>query len=408
MTARPGERPADPSVADRALLRRASAVVAIQTGVAAAVVVAAVIALVYTLSLQERREATEHKLRDKVATELSATGSDTRPGVIIDGRPDGCTDDAASAELAPAELPQGVSDVELCGAPFLAYAVDSDGRRAVAAINIAGQKEETTRLARLSVLVGLVGVIAAAGLGWVVSRRAVRPLGDALASQRRFVADASHELRTPVAILHTRAQLLQRQESTGPGQRHEIDQLVDDARVLADVVNDMLLSAEMQHRRDHHQPVDLARVATEVTRSFAANADDAGVDLVVDADPASSYEVAGVPSALRRAVAALVDNAMDHVTAGCTVSLRLTAADGRVRVSVVDDGEGLDSELASELTRRFRRGSNGSTERHRLGLGLALVDEVVRAHDGVLTVDGRLGEGATVTLTFPARPGSGT
>lgn len=410
MSWRPGgaERRRPPSApADRRLLRRASIVVAAQTGVAVALVIAVIIALVYSISRQERFDATEHKLHDKAA-EAAKYGPPEPDGsrLIVDGLPDGCSEDAVRA--AADEHGPGTSRTEVCDVPFLMYVDGSGGDRTVVATNFTEQQEETERLARLSILVGVIGVLAAAGLGWLVARRAVRPLGDALSSQRRFVAEASHELRTPLAILHTRAQLLQRRPTTDDDQRQEIDQLVDDARVLNDIVNDLLLSAEMQFRPEARQPVDLARVAIEVKDSFSATADEAGVDLVVDSVPADSHVVTGVPSALRRAVAALVDNAMDHVSRGGTITLGLAGADGTVRISVADDGEGLDPELAAQLTQRFRRGpginGNGNGHHPRLGLGLALVDEIVHAHDGTLEIDGRPGHGAIVTLTFPAAP----
>ncbi|RIQ11248.1 sensor histidine kinase [Jiangella rhizosphaerae] len=401
MSWRPGgsERRRPPSApADRRLLRRASIVVAAQTGVAVALVIGVIIALVYSISGQERVSATDHKLQTKIAD--VAEPGDT----IVDGAPDGCPEDEVRAAVD--ELEPGTRRFEVCDTPFLAHVEESDGERVAAATNFTEQQEETERLARLSILVGVAGVLAAAGLGWLVARRAVRPLGDALASQRRFVAEASHELRTPLAILHTRAQLLQRRPSTDDDQRQEIDQLVDDARVLNDIVNDLLLSAEMQFRPEARQAVDLARVATQVKDSFSATADEAGVDLVVDSVPTDSHVVTGVPSALRRAVAALVDNAMDHVSRGGTITLGLSGSDGTVRISVIDDGDGLDPELAAQLTQRFRRGpgANGNGHHPRLGLGLALVDEIVHAHDGTLAIDGRPGHGATVTLTFPAAP----
>jgi signal transduction histidine kinase len=391
-----------PAPADRRLLRRASIVVAVQTGVAVALVIAVIIALVYSISGQERISATDHKLQSKLADSAPASG-----GTIIDGVPPDCSE--ADVRAAVDELAAGTRRFEVCDTPFLAHVDVVGGERVAAVTNFTEQQEETERLARLSILVGAVGVLAAAGLGWLVARRAVRPLGDALVSQRRFVADASHELRTPLAILHTRAQLLQRRPSTDDDQRQEIDQLVDDARVLTDIVNDMLLSAEMQNRPEARQPVDLARVATEVKDSFAATADEAGVDLVVDSVPGDSHVVTGVPSALRRAVAALVDNAMDHVARGGTITLGLSGSDasgGTVRIAVIDDGDGLDPQLAAELTQRFHRGpgANGNGHHPRLGLGLALVDEIVHAHDGTLVIDGRPGDGATVTLTFPAAP----
>ncbi|SDT71516.1 HAMP domain-containing sensor histidine kinase [Jiangella sp. DSM 45060] len=381
--------------ADRRLLRRASLVVAAQTAVAVALVIGVLVALVYSISGQERISATDHKLEAKLAE--SAPGE-----TIVDGAPEGCPEDEVRAAVDARGA--GTHRFEVCDTPFLAHVEETGGDRVAAATNFTEQQEETERLARLSILVGAVGVLAAAGLGWLVARRAVRPLGDALTSQRRFVAEASHELRTPLAILHTRAQLLQRRPVGDDDQRQEIDQLVDDARVLNDIVNDLLLSAEMQFRPESRQPVDLARVATEVKDSFSATADDAGVDLVVDSDPAESHVVTGVPSALRRAVAALVDNSMDHVARGGTITLGLSGSGGTVRISVIDDGDGLDPELAAQLTQRFRRGSGGNGHHPRLGLGLALVDEIVHAHDGTLAIDGRPGDGAIVTLTFPAAP----
>ncbi|NEE02877.1 sensor histidine kinase [Phytoactinopolyspora halotolerans] len=406
----------EPTRADRRLLRRASAVVAVQTGVAAALVVAVVIVLVYSISQQERRESVEHKAEREAAellgkmrdpdnrTSMGTSYTDVNGLAADDDCPQRASD--GGTESWADDLPAGSSEIELCDQPFLAYVAEADGLRSVAAFSLVEQREETERLARLSMLAGGIGVLGAAALGWLVGRKAVRPLGRALSSQRRFVADASHELRTPLAILHTRAQLLQRGPATDDDQRRELDQLVDDARVLSDIVNDLLLSAEMQHRPDAGQPVDLAQVAAEIKGSFGDTADEAGVDLVLDVDMAAEHIVTGAPSALRRAVSALVDNSLRHADQDGTVTIRLNGTADAVRLSVQDDGEGFDPQLAAELRRRFGRGPDSSPDGHRLGLGLALVEEVVQAHEGAMEIDGRPGVGASVTLTFPRRASS--
>lgn len=402
-----------PSRDDLALLRRASTVVAIQTAVAVALVIGVIVALVYSISQQARHDATLEKLQDKTATMIAGLQGEAadvpsgREETSIDGLPD-TQECAAIAEAEPPEatwaddLPAGESELTVCGTPVLAFAAESDGYRSVAALSIVEQQEESERLARLSLLAGLIGVVAAAAVGWVVARRAVRPLGAALTSQRQFVADASHELRTPLAILHTRAQLLQRESAAHP----EIDQLVDDARVLTDIVNDLLLSAEMQQRPGVGQRVDVDGLVADITRSFSGTADAAGVDLVADSNPDGRHDVTGAPSALRRAIVALVDNALSHVGRGGTVTVEVDGTPSTVCVRVVDDGTGFDPQLASELTQRFHRGPGTTTTAavagSRLGLGLALVAEVVRAHDGTMTIDGAIGQGASVTLTFPA------
>ena len=385
------------SAPDRRLLRRAALVVALQTAAAVTVVVAVVVLLVYTISEQERAEAMEHKARGAVEDVVAAgLPAGTGPVVTAAGLPDGC-DDALLVGAVDTSRP-GTSEVEVCRTPFLVVVDEVDGRTVVSATSVEEQRAETARLARLSVLVGLVGVVVSAVAGWVVARRAVRPLARALASQRRFVADASHELRTPIAILLARAQLLERTDDPDE-RRTEHAQLVRDARVLGDVVDDMLLAAESGRRRGDTQVVDLVRVVQEVRDAFAARAEEQGVDVVVDADPTVAACVDGLASGLRRAVAALVDNALAHTAPHGTVTLRVDVEERRVVLQVCDDGEGLDPRDADALTRRFARG-DAPADGRRLGIGLALVSEIVSAHDGTLTVDGRRGEGATVTVAL--------
>lgn len=388
--------------ADRKLLRRATVAVAVQTGLAVAVVVAFVIGLVYLISLQERRDATVEKLRGKVDhADLYVDLSSENP-TILDGIPAECPED--DVRDAAAGLPRGESWIDVCGLPFVAYVGDHDGTRVAAVVGFVDQEEETARLARLAVFGGLLGVVAAAGVGWLFGRRAVRPLGEALSSQRRFIADASHELRTPLAILTTRAQMLERGPATDEEQRRDLRQLVHDARVANDVVNDLLLVAELQHRSPEREPVDLAATAHDVRESFAAVAEGSGVHLAVAAPADGSCVVEGYPRALRRAVTALVDNALEHVSDGGHVALDLGRADGHVQLSVHDDGVGLDPAAAAELTARFRRGGGDADGRH-LGLGLSLVNEIATAHGGTLVIEGERGVGARVTLRIPVPDG---
>lgn len=387
------------SAADRHLLRRATIAVALQTGLAVAVVVALVIALVYLLSLQERRDATVEKLHAKIENADDYVDVSGPSPTIVDALPAECAE--ADVRDAVVDLPPGVSWIDICDLPFVAYVGDHEGTRVTAVVGFVDQEEETERLARLALFAGLLGVLAAAGIGWLFGRRAVRPLGEALASQRQFIAEASHELRTPLAIVMTRAQMLERGQVSGDDQRRDLQQLVQDVRVANDVVSDLLLVAELQHRSPQRGPVDLTVVAEEVRDSFRTTAELVGAELDVQAPPADCYVVLGVPRALRRGVAALVDNALDHVGEDGRVGLELSRAADVVRLSVTDNGSGLDPATAAELTARFRRGTGRNDGRH-LGLGLSLVNEIANAHGGALAIEGELGVGARITLQLPA------
>jgi signal transduction histidine kinase len=197
-------------------------------------------------------------------------------------------------------------------------------------------------------------------------------------------------------------------------QRDEIDQLVTDTASLGEVVADLLLAAQLEHASVPATEVDLGDLAREVVASMGPYAENAGVHLevVLSDAPEGEFVVNGAPTALRRALTALVDNAIAHSEAGGQVDLRLRsqagsdpgAADrhGTVCLTVRDDGEGLDPAEADTLTQRFARGtSTSSGAGRRFGLGLALVDEVVRAHDGSLEIDGAPGVGSSFTLRLP-------
>ena len=209
----------------------------------------------------------------------------------------------------------------------------------------------------------------------------------ALALQRRFVADASHELRTPLTIVHTRAQLLRSRlrvedhvGATDP------DQLVADTRALGEVVEDLLLSAELDARPSAGVDVDVGRLAQEVVASFSLLAAERSIALTAELGQ-DACTVRGVPAALRRALGALVDNALGHVSDGGKVRVTVSPAGDQVTLAVIDDGSGLDAADANRLLQRFARGTGDGTGR-RFGLGLALVHEVVVAHGGTLTLRG--------------------
>ena len=174
-----------------------------------------------------------------------------------------------------------------------------------------------------------------------------------------------------------------------------------DTKVLGDVVGDMLLSAELGRHPGRGEPVDLAALAREVVESLHPLADQRGVQLRCEPVPDGAFMAEGSGPALRRALAALVDNAIAHTATGGHVRVGLSTEAGYVLLAVVDDGEGLDPRQAGRLVQRFSRGTSAGTGR-RFGLGLALVDEVARSHRGHLRVDGEPGAGATFTLSLPA------
>ena len=179
--------------------------------------------------------------------------------------------------------------------------------------------------------VEVVALLAAAVTGLFAGRRAVGPLASALSRQRRFVADASHELRTPIAQLQARAQLMARRAAPLPAeQRSDLDRLIGTTRRLGEVVDDLLLSARLA-AAPLGVPTDLVDVADVAAAAVAAESDRAaarGITLVLSR-PGRPALVRGLPSALRRVIGELVTNALTHTPAGGRIEVRVSTPAAR-------------------------------------------------------------------------------
>lgn len=261
------------------------------------------------------------------------------------------------------------------------------------------------------ILAAAIGVLIAGVVAFFIARRAVRPLGQALSLQKRFVADAGHELRTPLTILHTRAQLLARRIPPGHPAGRIAEQLLDDSRVLAEIVDELLLSASLTVHPGLAETMDPSDLLDDVAASMQVLADGSGVHLQTAATP--GLHVRGSRPALRRALIAMVDNAISHSVDGGDVQLSAAATHGMVALSVTDQGEGLSADSRrEEIWNRFSRASSSPNPDHatdrpignrRYGLGLSLVREIATAHGGTVSLnDAPNARGAVATLTIPA------
>jgi signal transduction histidine kinase len=300
----------------------------------------------------------------------------------------------------------GYRDVRSGGKEYRALVADRPGMTIAVLVDLSPWHQNRQRLLMALFAAETAGLAAAVGVAVLLSRRTIRPMVAALALQRRFVADASHELRAPLTVLHTRAQLLARRAES-----HDLDQalrtqlggLVADTRALADIVDDLLLAASAQHEPDRIERVDVLQLCHEVRESVTAHSDSRDITIDVVAEVAAGQAVvAGTRPALRRAIFALVDNALNHERPSGTVTMRVTRTGRQVEVTVTDTGVGLDPRDAERLFRRFAHGDGHSAGTRAHGIGLALVREVVETHRGRITVVGAPGRGAAFTLHLPA------
>ena len=285
-------------------------------------------------------------------------------------------------------------------------------------------------------------VAAVAGLAWVLAGRALRPVeairgeveaisgstldrrvpvpasGDEVARlaatmnamldrlegaalrQQRFVADASHELRSPVAAIRTELEVAQR--TAGPGDWPAVAErlLREEARLEA-VIADLLLLASLDEGAPlpDARPVDLA----EEARAEVARRTGLATRVHLEVEAPRPAVVDGSPTQLRRALSNLLDNAERHASG--VVRIAVHQRDGRVRVLVDDDGPGIPEADRARVFERFtrlddHRGRNGTDGGS--GLGLSLVQRIATRHRGSVTVDTAPVGGARLVLDLPS------
>jgi two-component system, OmpR family, sensor kinase len=213
--------------------------------------------------------------------------------------------------------------------------------------------------------------------------------------ERRFVADASHELRTPVAVIKTELEGALRSPGNDPAVTAALSAAVEECDHLAQLAEDLLVVArsgegELPLRRE---PVDARDLLERVRDRFADRADRAGREIRLEGDQAVWLDAD--PLRLQQALGNLVDNALRY-GAG-EIVLRRAAHDELVELSVNDAGRGFPAELADRAFERFARGDDART-RGGTGLGLAIVKTIAEAHGG--TAEIVPGTGATVRISL--------
>lgn len=257
---------------------------------------------------------------------------------------------------------------------------------------------------RLLVMVLAGGAVAGAALtlggGWWLAGRALVPIRRSLETQRRFVSDASHELRTPVAVMKANAELLLRHpDQTVEANIDQVAAINEEADHLTRLVGDLLTLARADEQRLEvtRERVDFGGLVESVVRDMDAVAEARGIRLTSEL---AGGEVTGDAQRLRQLVAILLDNALKFTPAGGSVRVTLKRSGSRWTLSVADTGPGIPAEAQGRVFDRFFRVDESRTQAG-TGLGLSIARWIAEAHHGRISVQSVPGVGSTFTVTLP-------
>ena len=356
-------------------------------------------------SAEEEREADEQlpAAADTVILVLDASGNvlQHRSGLALTGLPD-------AASVAAAATGSDLRTVDIDGTDVRVLTVALGEGNSINGYLQGGfvltlHEEQSRSLVLAVLIVGALGLLAAAAITLVVTGRALVPIRQGFESQRRFVADASHELRTPAALIRANAEVLEREGLVADDGRDLLGDIIGESDRLAGLVGDLLQLAAWDETALTITPtaVDVAATASDTVRGAAALATQRDVHLAIDV-PGSPVLATADRARLVQLLLILLDNAVDHSPAGGTVTVRVVAVASAAEITVTDEGPGIpeteQERIFSPFTRlsgTTRHGSGGT------GLGLAIARRITDAHGGSIGVTSPPGGGARFVVRLP-------
>lgn len=248
----------------------------------------------------------------------------------------------------------------------------------------------------------LVALLLVAGGGYVLVRQSTAPVERSMEQMRRFMADAAHELRTPVTLLRTRTDVALGQERAAERDAETLRAVGREAERLGIIVGDLLTlaRADAGERPAVREAVYLDDQAADAVESIRALAQRAGVALEVGAF--EEAPVTGDPVLVRRLLLILLENAVKFTPAGGHVRLDVTVRNGQRSVAISDTGPGISPADLPHVFERFFRSESARQRTEGAGLGLAIARWIVDLHGASVDIRSRPGEGTRVEVSFPA------
>jgi len=260
----------------------------------------------------------------------------------------------------------------------------------VSAVNLASFQKDESDLRWRVWAASAAAVLAASLVGWFVSGRALLPARRAAQRQRDFIADAAHELRTPLATVQASASHALSRPREADEYRQSLAEILQATERAGTGVNELLEMARFEagQAKPRLAPLRLDLLTEEVAASIRMD------EAVVQAQPAMSIVLDADYGLMRSVLETLARNAAARAT---VVTLATTTVDGMAILDVIDDGPGFDEELLPRVFDRFARGdTKGST-----GLGMSIAKTIVEAHRGTIEAANRPEGGALVRVRLP-------
>ncbi len=285
-----------------------------------------------------------------------------------------------------------------------AYMVrNTNSERIVSFYDLSENQRTLGNLIMTLCLAGILAIIALYFISLFLSSWCVRPIERSLQQQQDFVADASHELKTPLTVILANVSLLNSPKGTIAKERTKyLSYIEDEANHMSRLVNDMLFLAKTDAKRveQNKEPVDLSDVCMNSALSFESVAYEKDIQMNYDIQP--EIFVSGMSDKLSQLCAILLDNACKYTDANGTITIQLNTRGTTARLSVNNTGSPISKEQLPHLFERFYRVDEARTRTNSgYGLGLSIAWQIVSMHSGKIEVQSSEQQGTTFVVKLP-------
>ena len=269
----------------------------------------------------------------------------------------------------------------------LRYLVEDNGLyRKLAFVDMSMEQATLARVIRSYLVIALAALLVLLGIAAAASRWVTRPVERAWRQQRQFLSDASHELKTPLTVILSNAELLEGAALPEKPARWS-GNIRCEAEQMRTLVEQMLTLARADNgvRPAAMEPMNFSDVAMECVLSFEPVAFEAGKPL--EDHVAEDVTVTGDRDRLRHLISILLDNAVKYGAPGGTITLTLERTERQARLTVANPGDPIPPEHLPHLFERFYRADSSRGEQSGFGLGLSIADTIAREHKGSLRAE---------------------
>lgn len=262
------------------------------------------------------------------------------------------------------------------------------------------EKLESNLIRVLAISDGLI-LIVSFYAAFLLSKRTLTPLEESYKKQTRFIADAAHEFRTPLAVMQAGSEVMLRSHRTTSEYEKFINESLDEVKRLTTLSNNLLFLAKNNRKKSHlMSKVSLSEICAKQVEVMASYAQDKEVSIRFTSE--GSCSILGNKDDLTRLIINLIKNAVDYNRKDGIVTISVKTLKNQVLLVVEDNGVGIKAEDLPHIFERFYKVDTSRSQSHSgTGLGLAIVKEIVTEHNGVVKVTSILGKGTVFKLTFP-------